>query len=112
MANYYVDENYYSNTFSGVVIPQDSFYTYEAKAARYIDYVTFGRAKDNVCDEVKNAVCAVAEVYYLDDQRPRGIKSENADGYSATYDDKQIESEAYRAARQMLSGTGLMYLGV
>ena len=36
-------------------------------------------------DEVKKAICAMAEVSYQEDKKTPGVKSETIDGYSATF---------------------------
>lgn len=118
----YADYNYYENSFAGTLIPAEDFPSIANKAERYINYVTMHRIVD-VTDSVKNAVCAAAEAVYEVQQHyaniPKGIKSENTDGYSVTFAEfdidkfRQQENDAmYNAVVQELSGTGLLYQGV
>lgn len=113
------------NSFSAIKINQDIFDIYSQKAERLVDYLTFNRIKklSDIPIEVKNAVCAVIEVYvkysnkYENAAQQNGIKSENTDGYSVTYIEnstnieKQMLDTAIRQAKIYLSGTGLLYRG-
>ena len=69
------------------------------------------------------AVCAVAEVVYAHQQGKAelgsdGIKSENVDGYSVTYEDPSVASKQYDADRMeaadlfLLPGDPLRYAGI
>ena len=62
---------------------------------------------------------AVAEIREGVANIPQGIKSESTDGYSVTYKDYNADELAerekramYKAIKQELSGTGLLYQGV
>ncbi len=118
----YADYSYYKNSFSGTLIPEEGFSSFSNKVSRYLDYITMHRITE-VTDSVKNAVCAGAEALYELHQMyknvPKGIKSENTDGYSVTYSEFDIEKfksqerkVMYDAFVQELSGTGLLYQGV
>lgn len=118
----FADYSYYTDSWAGVLIPAQEFDSYARKAERLINYIVNGEIK-NVTDEVKNAVCAAAEVAYELRQSvaniPQSIKSENTDGYSVTYSDYNADELANRekkamfnAIQQELSGTGLLYQGV
>ncbi len=119
----YVDYEYYRIEYLGRKIPEEKFEELSAQAQRFVDYVTSGRIGDNVTDKIRNAVCAAAEA--LHDCQSKyvnsapGIKSENTDGYSVTYQDydvsdisKQQDKAMYKAVQRELSGTGLLYRGV
>lgn len=118
----YADYDYYCDSFAGTLVPAEDFITLSAKAERYLDYITVHKIKA-VTKAVKNAVCVAVEALY-EMQRsyeniPAGIKSENTDGYSVTYNDydfsavrKQQEETMLDAFVQELSGTGLLYQGV
>lgn len=118
----YADYEYYKNSFAGTLIPAEEFSSLANKAERYVNYLTMHRITE-VTDEVKNAVCAAAEAVYEIQRQyegiPKGVKSENTDGYSVSYADfdidkfRQQERQAmYEAVRQELCGTGLLYQGV
>lgn len=118
----YADYEYYKNSFSGTLISEEEFSPLANKVSRFLDYVTMHRINE-VTDSVKNAVCAGSEALHELNQMykniPKGIKSENTDGYSVTYSEfdiekiKKLENTAmYNAFVQELSGTGLLYQGV
>lgn len=118
----YADYAYYISSFAGTLIPAEEFYSLANKAERYVNYITMHRIKE-VTDSVKNAVCAAAEALYEVHQQyaniPKGIKSENTDGYSVSYAEFDIEkfkqqekTAMHNAIVQELSGTGLLYQGV
>lgn len=108
---------YYTMQFGGRKVPSGCFVALEIEAARYIDHVTFHRIRDmaDIPDEVQDAVCAVAEVFYARDQRAPGATTENVDGMSVSYKDTPeaaANKQAYAAAKECLAGTGLLYRGV
>lgn len=118
----YADYEYYKNSFSGALISEEEFSSLSNKVSRYLDYVTMHRISE-VTDRVKNAVCAGVEALYEFQQTykniPKGIKSENTDGYSVTYSEFDMDKfrcqgnkAMYNAFVQELSGTGLLYQGV
>ena len=66
------------------------------------------RSPSPVPDEVKYAVCEIADMYNTEDSRS-GIVSENNDGYSVTYDNSRAaENKAYDIAVLYLANTGLL----
>lgn len=117
----YVDYEYYAGTFLGTMSVTE-FLAQEQKAEAYLRSITYLHgdifAKDS--DTVKNAVCAVADVYHSfwvsRKKFPNGqIKSENNDGYSVTYitertdgqtDEELLRRKAYDAAYSLLLPTG------
>ncbi len=117
----YTDYKFYVQSFKGGVIPSaKDFLTAEAAAGRYIEYVTYGRVVGKTTDDIKNAVCAIAELEYqtLTKNQKIGIASESNDGVSVSYvqenseNIKAAESKKYSIALQYLGRTGLMYRGV
>ena len=119
----YVDYVYYYNEYIGRKIPEKDFEELSVQAQRFVDYVTGGKICGNVTDKVRNAVCAAAEALYDCNSKyvnlNPGIKSENTDGYSVTYQDYSVadisaeqDKAMYKAVRRALSGTGLLYRGV
>lgn len=112
---YYVDE------FGGNIIPEEKFKKAEKQAKAYIRSITYIRGDIFAVesDMVKDAVCAVAEVYYkYNVQQQAGsapVKSENNDGYSVTYVTEQtdgktaeevVRRKAYNAVYPYLLPTG------
>lgn len=96
----YVEYSYYTGTYCGSAISEEEWPAVEREAAAYIDQLTFGRLKrgEPVTDEVRMAVCAVADVaqrYSLASQGySAGKASENVDGYSVSYlDPAKMESQ-------------------
>lgn len=117
----YADYAYYKDSFGGDLTAEE-FNRYAHKAERFFNYVVMGKISD-VTEPVKNAVCAaaeaVAEIRESVQNIPQGIKSESTDGYSVTYKDYNAEELAerekramYKAIKQELSDTGLLYQGV
>ena len=121
----YVDYCYYRNEYAGKM--PEEFYTAAARQAEsYIRYLTHLNGDifsiDN--DMVRDAVCAVADVYYEDmvqrasraaEGRQGAVKSESNDGYSVTYvveqqdgqtADATLRRKAYDAAYLYLLPTG------
>ena len=88
------------------------------QTSQYIDDVTFGRIGSDVSDNVKNACCALAEVYYSGSISPRaasGVTSEKVGNYSVSYaaaENTGTQSKRLRSAvRLWLGSTGLLYRG-
>lgn len=117
----YADYAYYKDSFGGTLAAEE-FNRYARKAERFLNYVIMGEISE-VTEQVKNAVCAaaeaVAEIREGVQNIPQGIKSESTDGYSVTYKDYNTDELAerekramYKAIKQELSGTGLLYQGV
>ena len=117
----YADHFYYLSEYGGELIPLEKFAKAEKKAEAYIRHLTYMHGDIFACenDTVKDAVCAVAEIYYscdLKNQQGNGsVKSENTDGYSVTYVNEQVDGEtaeavasrkAYEVARTYLLPLG------
>jgi hypothetical protein len=105
----YADYAFYKTEFCGASIPDNSvFLSYEAKACRRLAYI-IGQPLPESKDEVKNAVCAIAEILYDEDTGGR-IQSESNDGVSVSYrtNEKSLDSRIFAAASECLSGTGLI----
>lgn len=118
----YADYSYYTDSWAGTLIPAQEFNSFARKAERLINYIVLGGVQE-VTEPIKNAVCAAAEAAYELRQSvaniPQGIKSENTDGYSVTYKDYTPDALAdrekramFKAIRQELYNTGLLYQGV
>lgn len=88
----YVNFDYYSNTFSGSVLSEQTFQRAEQEAETYIRYLTYLNgdifADTAQADAVKSAVCAAAEAYYMavkETVEGGNIKSESKDGLSVSF---------------------------
>lgn len=115
---------YYRDSFGGSTIPEEAFPAFEKQACAYIRYLTGGRSDNVGMDAVKDAVCAVCEVYAAEEARVqaqegnrREIASENNDGYIASFvteghagqtREETIRQKAYQAAYPYLAFTGLL----
>lgn len=118
----YADYSWYSTKYGGTVIPVLAFPRHARWATSLIDAVTYGNidSDDKVLDAVRDACCAAAEMAYnyyrssVDVEGGRGMKSENNDGYSVTFDDSVSTESALRAEciatiRAYLHNTGLLH---
>ena len=110
--------DWYSRTFPGGKIPDyNSFVSAVTEAEAYVDHITRGRITE-VTDDVKKAVCAVAEVIYKQSQDDVPQKSgESVGNHSVSYTKQNkslAEREAEKAmkARLYLARTGLLYGGM
>ena len=116
----YVDYAYYASEYGVEIIPEKKFSGHERRAEAYIRKITYVRGDifSTESDMVKDAVCAVADVYCSYDQKQASagmVKSENNDGYSVTYVTEQTDGQtaeevlrkkAYAAASAYLLPTG------
>lgn len=127
----YIDYNFYIEKYRGNMSATD-FYKYGLRAYEEVQQKTFFRPLDSYENEVKKAVCGIADILlYIDNCKSKktnliegkNIKSENVGGkYSVTYDtatsnDFTIEisnqkEEIKSILRQYLLHTGLLYRGV
>jgi len=132
----YIDYAGYERYRMGMpaVIPEEAFPYWEHQAAAEIDARTFQRLKqhpdllETVGGEVRDCVCAVAEVLYradvLAEQQFRSgaagpLASYSNDGESGTYDltessltESGKQAQIRRLIRRHLGSTGLLYTGV
>ena len=127
----YADYSYYTGTFYGSMISEADFPTYASKASDFIDYITYGKAKNNAdLPEVKKCCCALAEQYSIIDasvvaakavvQSGGEIASETVGAHSRSFRSgaetlqgaAAAEAELGRIAGRYLLPTGLLYRGV
>lgn len=123
----YAPYDYYKSDFGGVSVPGSVFPAVAARASRYLDAVTMGKASDNACEPaVMNACCAVADVLYKYDTLEAGAlqnagkSGETVGRYSVSYADTSSVGnmaaskavEMLDAARLYLFPAGLLYRGV
>lgn len=119
----YADYTYYTDTFYGDLIPEDSFDKCITRASDYIDRLTMNRAASYTADDsVKKAACAVAEQYMLIGSARASvaageIASESVGSHSVSYrsgveTSVALENGIYNIAVSYLANTGLLYRGV
>lgn len=135
-----VDYYFYTDHFAGGLIPPDAFDRVIKKAENFVDYYTSGKAAkttDAATEKaIKMACCAVAEQFFVADTAKQAaaqslsavsaggeIQSETVGSYSVTRRSggesakamlsaaTEAKTAAAEAARQYLSGTGLLYRG-
>lgn len=114
----YADYAYYRDNYKGEM-PGAKFASLSRVASAYLDQVTFGRAADapeGLQGKIKDACCAVADAYLLNEQGG-GIASESNDGVTVNYvagvsKAKTDGQRLYEAAVLYLGVTGLLYGGV
>ena len=130
----YVDYEYYISRYllgKEPAVPEKEFAFWEKQASKEIDRYTYSRLKADssiVSDDVKDCVCAIAELLYkantLSEQASaQGIAgtmtSYSNDGQSGTFDVSQSiytesgkKAEIRRLIYLYLGNAGLLYAGV
>ena len=103
----YADYTFYTEAYGGKTISAGEWPALALRASAFVDKLTYGRlaAGADVTDEVRLAVCAVAEaeatLAEAGADGARGIAAENNDGYSVSYESAAARAEA--AARERLA---------
>lgn len=101
----YADYPFYTETYGGTAVDAARWPALALRASAFVDRLTYGRlaAGADVTDEVRMAVCAVAEVEAALAEAEagggRGIAAENNDGYSVSYESGAARAEAARRDR-------------
>lgn len=118
----YADYDFYISQYGGKVISESDFATASLQATQYLKYITLGRSENYSWDELKYAVCAVAEAYNaVFGVAGNAKKSETTDGYSVSYVQQSQDGEskeslfkrkAYESAKLWLANTGLLQRSV
>lgn len=116
----YADYEFYTGKAHGK-LERDRFEEEVLEASFFLRYLTFGKSERVQPEELKYAVCAVAEMYAKEKQKADagggGKKSENIDGYSVSYVSEQKDGEtledllnrkASQIAKRYLAGSGLL----
>ncbi len=126
----YADYDYYTKTYMGNAIAEEEYPRLATRAAKYLDYITMGRAEKNAgLEAVKMCACALAEQYKTIEaanslslqslqagtEDTAEVQSESVGSWSRSYrsggDSAQSASNAAQTARAALMDTALMYLG-
>ena len=128
----YVDFEWYSANFlmeRPAVIPEELFDYYIIQASAEVkNRITLGADMSNPPDEVKAAVCDIAEILCRGDGKdatgettviPEGVSSEKVGEYSVSYTGTSAAEKAATKSRQISSAmvkwlgpTGLLFRGV
>lgn len=108
----YASYEYYRIGYGGEKIDSESVFNRLARrASGYIDALCCYRIPEDVPEGVKDACCALCEVYLEEAERAH-IISENTDGYVVTYREENSDKKAYETAFDYLCPTGLLYSGM
>ncbi len=104
---------FYKESFGGnCKIPAAKYPLWEKRAGIILEKITGGKSIAHKDDErVKMCICEIAECIYEESKR-RGIVSENNDGYSVRYENRDTKAKVNNIAALWLSGTNLLYRGV
>lgn len=125
----YADYGYYTDTYMGSAIAEADYPRMAARAGRYLDYITQGRAERNAdLEAIKMCACALAENYQSIEAAEKlslrslqagtadtaEVQSETVGSWSRSYrsggDSAQSASNAAQTARSSMLDTARMYL--
>lgn len=106
------DLAFYNENYGGdSKIPASLFPLFERRAENELMYITGGKIKGKDDECIKTCICEMAEFLYQCLEKS-GIKSENNDGYSVTYQERDIKRELLKIAQVNLNGTEFLFRGV
>lgn len=105
----FADYSFYKTEYGGSAIVEVSFLLYGNRATAYLKSI-MSEVPDPATDDMKMAMCAVADEMSRDDAEHGGIQSENNDGYSVSYkgDGRSSGRRLYDAAVLFLGASGLV----
>jgi len=111
-----LDYEYYTEDFGGYLITDEAVFGGLArKAWAFVNHITFGAITsldaDEVSDDIKNAVCAVAEDLAVGVSHG-GMVSEHNDGYAVTYAPHSDVWAAVYATAAMYLPAQMLYKGI
>lgn len=89
----FADYTFYTGTYGGSALTEASFPLYANQATAYLTGI-LSAVPAQTPDELKKAMCAVADVMFKDDSEHGGIQSESVGSWSRTY--KGISKSASR----------------
>ena len=105
----------YFDKFSGGrkdALSKEDFDRYIKKAKLFLESLIQGSVDEENSDKIKDCLFALAEEFSLED-KTGFVRSENIDGYSVTYLEKDsIEQRLLKIACLYLGKSGLLYAGV
>ena len=106
------DLAFYNENFGGdIKIPASLFPLFERRAENELMYITGGKIKGKDDECIKICICEMAEFLY-ECLEKGGLRSENNDGYSVTYQERDIKQELLKIAQVNLNDTELLFRGV
>ena len=106
------DLAFYNENYGGdSKIPASLFPLFERRAENELIFITGGKIKGKDDECIKICICEMAEFLY-DCLEKHGLKSENNDGYSVTYQERDIKQELLRIAKINLGTTEFLFRGV
>ena len=106
-----MDYGFYKSAFGGSLIPPELFNRFMLKAKAYFSTATNNRIVPPEYEEKASfALCEIAEVFMRLSTR-NGVKSENTDGYSVSYDDSALKLELYEILNLYLGDSDLLFKG-
>lgn len=117
----FVDIYFYEDKYGGTALSGVDFERTMLQVSAYMERITFGRIPEECPEDVKYAVCEMADTHFQTKSEAKEVKSENNDGFSQTFvtegkdgqsRDALLERMLYTIARKWLGNTGLLYLGV
>lgn len=108
----YVDYEFYTNKFLGKEISEEEFLKYAKLASKKADtFLVRPPEDDEVCDELKCAVCEICDILYMEESRD-GIKYERNDGYWVSFDEGDTVAEKIKKCmKTWLFSNKLLYRG-
>ena len=109
----YATKEYYCDIFSfgAPNIDEAICEKYLHKATAFLKGLFTSPLEGEVGIDVMHATCEIAEAFYFDD-KTKGIKSENNDGYSVSFADYDVLKNAVDIALIYLGNSGLLYRGI
>ena len=106
-----MDYGFYKSAFGGNLIPPELFNRFILKAKAYLALATNNRYVPHEYEEkVSFALCEIAEVYMRLSMR-NGVKTENTDGYSVSYDESSLKLELSEILNLYLGDSDLLFKG-
>ncbi len=106
-----MDYGFYKSAFGGNLIPPELFNRFKLKAKAYFALATDNRPVPPEYEEKASlALCEIAEVFMRLSIR-NGIKSENTDGYSVSYDESALKLELSEILNLYLGDSDLLFKG-
>ncbi len=105
-----IDLYFYNNSFGGkALIPAEEFPLWIKRAEGELRIIAGDFPKDD--ENVKFCILEIAELLYKNNMAD-GILSENNDGYSVSYEKRNVRNQILHTAKCYLQGTGILYRGV
>ncbi len=102
---------FYKSAFGGKEIPPELFNQFLVKAKAYLDFATQGREiPKEYSEKASFALCEIAELLFRLSSR-NGVKSENTDGYSVSYDNNSLKLEISEILNLYLGESDILFKG-